>query len=145
MASRLFFSFTVMLVSTVLEPRSSRSKQMLQSGLLFSSAVLPSNLNAPRRGSISRLAASAGLGLHPSQQTGKLLQISYRQHCYHRGQSPEGLGPRPCLQKTHGYLWGTSFRIFRLILIGERFFHVFQSLEIMGDLYQYTEAFCHYS
>ena len=33
----------------------------------------------------------------------------------------------------------------RLILIGERFFHNFQSLEIIGDVYQYTEAFCHYS
>ena len=33
----------------------------------------------------------------------------------------------------------------RLILIGERFFHNFQSLEIIGGMsYQYTEAFCHY-
>ena len=32
----------------------------------------------------------------------------------------------------------------RLILIGERFIHNFQSLEIIGDMYQYTEAFCHY-
>ena len=29
----------------------------------------------------------------------------------------------------------------RLILIGERFFHNFQSLEIIGDMYQHTEAF----
>ena len=33
----------------------------------------------------------------------------------------------------------------RLILIGERFFHNFQGLEIIGDMYQYTEAFFHYS
>ena len=34
----------------------------------------------------------------------------------------------------------------RLILIGERFFHNFsQSLELIGDMYQYTEAFCHYN
>ena len=33
----------------------------------------------------------------------------------------------------------------RLFLIGERFFHNFQRLEINGDMYQYTEAFCHYS
>ena len=33
----------------------------------------------------------------------------------------------------------------RFILIGERFFHNFQSLEIIGDMYQCTEAFCHYS
>ena len=33
----------------------------------------------------------------------------------------------------------------RLILIGERFFLKFQSLEIIGDMYRYTEAFCHYS
>ena len=33
----------------------------------------------------------------------------------------------------------------RFILIGERFFHNFQSLEIIEDMYQYTEAFCHYS
>ena len=33
----------------------------------------------------------------------------------------------------------------RLILIGERFFQNFQSLEIIGDMYQCTEAFCHYS
>ena len=33
----------------------------------------------------------------------------------------------------------------RLILIGERFFHkFFHSLEIIGDMYQYTEAFCHH-
>ena len=30
---------------------------------------------------------------------------------------------------------------FGFILIGERFFHNFQSLEIIGDMYQYTEAF----
>ena len=33
----------------------------------------------------------------------------------------------------------------RFILIGERFFHNFRSLEIIGDMYQYTEAFWHYS
>ena len=33
----------------------------------------------------------------------------------------------------------------RFILVGERFFHNFQSLEIIGDMHQYTEAFCHYS
>ena len=33
----------------------------------------------------------------------------------------------------------------RFILIGERFFRNFQSLEVIGDMYQYTEAFCHYS
>ena len=33
----------------------------------------------------------------------------------------------------------------RLILIGERFFHNFESMEIIGDMYQSTEAFCHYS
>ena len=32
-----------------------------------------------------------------------------------------------------------------LILIGECFFQKFQSLEIIGDMYWYTEAFCHYS
>ena len=32
----------------------------------------------------------------------------------------------------------------RLILIGERFFQNFRSLEIIGDMYQYTETFCHY-
>ena len=37
------------------------------------------------------------------------------------------------------------YNLVRLILIGERFSHNFQSLEIMGDLYQYTEAFCQYS
>ena len=38
----------------------------------------------------------------------------------------------------------TEIRV-RFILIGERFFQKFQSLEIIGDMYQYTEAFCHYS
>ena len=33
----------------------------------------------------------------------------------------------------------------RFILIGERFFHNFQSLEIIGDMYQNTEAFYHNS
>ena len=33
----------------------------------------------------------------------------------------------------------------RFILIGERFFHSFQSLELIGGVCQYTEAFCHYS
>ena len=33
----------------------------------------------------------------------------------------------------------------RLKLIGKRFFHNFQSLEVPGDMYQYTEAFCHCS
>ena len=33
----------------------------------------------------------------------------------------------------------------RLILIGECFSHNFQRLEINGDMYRYTEAFCHYS
>ena len=34
----------------------------------------------------------------------------------------------------------------RFILIGERFFSQnFLSLEIIGNMYQYTEAFCHYS
>ena len=33
----------------------------------------------------------------------------------------------------------------RSILIGERFFQNFQSLETIGNMYQYTEAFCHYS
>ena len=35
--------------------------------------------------------------------------------------------------------------VLRFILIGERFFQNSQSLEIIGDMYQYTEAFCHYS
>ena len=33
----------------------------------------------------------------------------------------------------------------RLILIRERFFQKFQSFEIIGDMYRYTEAFCYYS
>ena len=33
----------------------------------------------------------------------------------------------------------------RFILIGERFFPNFQSLEIVGDMYQYTGVFFHYS
>ena len=33
----------------------------------------------------------------------------------------------------------------RFILIGERFFHNYQFLEIIGDVYECTEAFCHYS
>ena len=35
--------------------------------------------------------------------------------------------------------------ILKFILVAERFFHIFQSLEIIGDMYQHTEAFCHYS
>ena len=46
----------------------------------------------------------AGLGLLPSLQTGKLQQVSLRQHRYHRGQCPRGLGPRPCLRKTRGWV-----------------------------------------
>ena len=38
-----------------------------------------------------------------------------------------------------------SLRDLRFILIGECCFHDFKSLEIIGDRYQYTEAFCHYS
>ena len=38
-----------------------------------------------------------------------------------------------------------ALRGLRLILIGERFSHNFQSLEVIGDMYQYTEAFCDYS
>ena len=52
--------FTVMLVSTVLEPRSGRNKKKVQSDLLFSSAVGLSSLSATGRRSISRLAASSG-------------------------------------------------------------------------------------
>ena len=37
-----------------------------------------------------------------------------------------------------------KFFTIRLILIGECFFCNFQSLEIIGDMYQYTEAFFHY-
>ena len=33
----------------------------------------------------------------------------------------------------------------RLILLGDRFFHNFQISEIIGDMYRYTEAFCHCS
>ena len=33
----------------------------------------------------------------------------------------------------------------KLILISDRFFHSCQSLVIIGDMYQHTEAFCHYS
>ena len=38
-----------------------------------------------------------------------------------------------------------DMRRFMLMLIGERFFHYFRSLEIIGDMYQYTEALCRYS
>ena len=48
-----------------------------------------------------------------------------------------------------GKQWQTilSFvdHLVRFILFGERFLHNFQSLEIIGDIYQYTEAFCHNS
>ena len=40
---------------------------------------------------------------------------------------------------------GVVFSPRRLINIGELFFQNSQSLEIIGDLYQDTEAFCHYS
>ena len=40
----------------------------------------------------------------PSLQAGKLLQVSYRQHRYHRGRSPQGLGPRPRLRRTRGWV-----------------------------------------
>ena len=43
-------------------------------------------------------------------------------------------GPVVCI---NAFSRGT---IVRLILVGERSFHNFQSLEIMGDIYQYTEA-----
>ena len=39
----------------------------------------------------------------------------------------------------------TKQELFRLILVGESFFQNLQSLEIIGDMYQYTEALSHYS
>ena len=53
---------------------------------------------------------------------------------------------------TTGNIWralstgvfGENERL-RLILIGERFFQNFQNWENIGDMYRYTEPFCHYS
>ena len=42
-------------------------------------------------------------------------------------------------------LCGPITLVYRFILIEERFFKNIQSLEKIGDMYQYTEAFCHYS
>ena len=53
-----------------------------------------------------------------------------------------------CIQYSFLYyshtVYMTLWRL-RLILIGEFFFQNFQSLEIIGDMCRYTEAFCHYS
>ena len=50
-----------------------------------------------------------------------------------------------CIRLSFSFLTLGSQGGQRLILIGELFFQKFQSLEIIGDMYRYTEAFCHYS
>ena len=89
-------------------------------------------------------------GMPPSYRHGVVGVTDKGMHTRASETLSEAWRPRRQEQQAARLCWTKSNALYRvvclrLILIGERFFHNFQSLETIGDTYQYTEALCHYS